>query len=249
MCTVTWRKLPDGLELYFNRDERRTRQSAAPPTVGRAGETQYLAPSDGDFGGSWIAVNDRGLLVCLLNGYAARDLDVADDPAAYVSRGCLPLHFMDCRSAQEALERLDELDPEPFRSFVLAVLDDSGPRGAAFWDLEGYRVDRGPDALALPWVSSSFRTAEVGRSRRERFVELQRTHPGSPGEIHRAYHAAHLPERGAFSPCMHRPDAKTVSFSLVTITPDRVRFGYVPHSPCRGLPGETIDLPRADRGR
>lgn len=245
MCTVTWRKLPDGLELYFNRDERRTRQPAAPPTVGRAGEARYIAPSDGEFGGSWIAVNDRGVLLCLLNGYAARDLDAADDPAAYISRGCLPLQFMDCRSTQEALERLDGLDPEPFRSFALAVLDDSGPRGAAFWDLKRYHVDRGPDALPLPWVSSSFRAAEVGRSRRERFVELQRTHPGSPPEIHRAYHASHFPDRGPYSACMHRPDARTVSFSVVTITRRRVSFDYTPDAPCRGLPVELLTLPRA----
>ena len=54
--------------------------------------------------------------------------------------------------------------------------------------------------------------------------------------LHLEYHASHHPSSGPYSPCMHRPDAETVSFSQIEVTPRRVRFHYVPHSPCLGLP-------------
>ena len=64
-------------------------------------------------------------------------------------------------------------------------------------------------------------------------------------ERHRAYHRSHHPERGPYSPCMHRPDAKTVSYSEVTVSDEQVCFRYRPLSPCAdGTEASTICLPR-----
>ena len=64
---------PGTFRLFFNRDERRTRRPAIPPAVHRKGDTRFIAPRDGDFGGSWLGVNEHGVSLCLLNGYAAED--------------------------------------------------------------------------------------------------------------------------------------------------------------------------------
>lgn len=39
--------------------EKRTRKQANPPQWNQSLGTRYLAPSDGDCGGSWIAVNHQ----------------------------------------------------------------------------------------------------------------------------------------------------------------------------------------------
>jgi hypothetical protein len=47
------------------------------------------------------------------------------------------------------------------------------------------------------------------------------------------FHSSHAGTTGAHAPCMHRPDAETVSFSHVVVTPEAIRFAYLPSSPCR----------------
>ena len=66
-----------------------------------------------------------------------------------------------------------------------------------------------------------------------------------PLELHLAYHASHLPERGPYSTCMHRPDARTFSFSWLRLDGSSVEYRYTPRSPCRGIPREPlVSLPR-----
>ena len=61
-----------GYRLWFNRDELRSRGPEVPPRVEQTPEgMRYIAPSDSDAGGTWIAVNELGITVCLLNGYRA----------------------------------------------------------------------------------------------------------------------------------------------------------------------------------
>jgi hypothetical protein len=52
----------------------------------------------------------------------------------------------------------------------------------------------------------------------------------------RALHASHLPQRGPFSICMHRPEATTVSYSEVVASAKRITLRYQPGAPCRHHP-------------
>jgi hypothetical protein len=52
------------------------------------------------------------------------------------------------------------------------------------------------------------------------------------------FHRSHAGGPGAYSPCMHRRDAKTVSFSRITVTSSAVRFVYTPAAPCEDAPAE-----------
>ena len=70
MCTVTWTRRPDGYSVFFNRDELRSRKEALPPRVHDDGTVSYVAPEDGDFGGTWLSVNGAGVTIGLLNGPA-----------------------------------------------------------------------------------------------------------------------------------------------------------------------------------
>ena len=79
MCTVSWRfeltaeQPAPRFELFFNRDESRRRGPAHPPQIMEpVGESKLLAPIDSDAGGTWLAANEHGLVLALLNLYQAR---------------------------------------------------------------------------------------------------------------------------------------------------------------------------------
>ena len=75
MCTVSI--VPDGdrFTLMSNRDERRDRAVALQPTVERFGARAAIMPIDPVGGGSWLGVNDAGLVAALLNRHAAQQPD------------------------------------------------------------------------------------------------------------------------------------------------------------------------------
>ena len=52
MCTVSWIQNERGYQLLCNRDEKRTRLPATSPELRSIDRVLYLAPTDGDFGGS-----------------------------------------------------------------------------------------------------------------------------------------------------------------------------------------------------
>ena len=235
MCTLSWLIEADRYRVFFNRDELRTRRPAVPPAVRRRGRVRFVAPLDGDFGGSWIAVSESGLTLCLLNGFPATA--PPPSPARYTSRGQLPLSLIDLPSASRVREQLETTELGCYRPFLLAVFEPED-RLLARWSGRALSFD--PQGLARPpLISSSFYTEEVRESRSAVFREIGRGADTSDAvERHLAFHRSHRPERGPFSPCMHRPDAETVSFTEVEVDPGRVQMTYTPRSPCRGEPSE-----------
>jgi hypothetical protein len=239
---MTWLGRDGGYDVLFNRDERRTRQPAAPPRIHDIRGVRYIAPADGDFGGSWIGANSLGLTLCLLNGYRAGDvLEPLDGEP--ISRGLLLTSLMDCEDASQIEDRLAALPLSRYCSFLLAVFQPLRPWRLATWSGQDMSVTDLVDTRQ-PLISSSFDTEAVCRQRRRLFREIGDSTPDGVERL-MAYHRSHRPERGPNSPCMHRPDAATVSFSHVQVDAREVRFDYAPRAPCRGLPsGEPVVLPR-----
>jgi len=247
VCTLTWHDTLDGYEVFFNRDERRARKPAVPPAVRRRGDTRILSPLDGDCGGTWIAVNEHGLTVCLLNGFPAQSPDTAAGDG-YTSRGSIPLTAIECASSAEVARTLRACSLDCFRPFVLVAFEPGGVGLTARWSGATLEIDHGRPPLR-PLVSSSFFTEEVRSSRIAVFESLQRERAGdTPTELHLAFHRSHRPERGPHSPCMHRADASTVSFSHIEVGGAEVRFRYTASSPCRGLPEAPVVLPTRSAG-
>jgi len=234
---MTWLERKEGHQIFFNRDERRTRRPARPPEPREQRGVRYLAPEDGDFGGSWIAVNEAGLTLALLNGDSSRDEEAKDPEGGYLSRGLLLVSLIDCATVATVLERLHGSALDRCRSFLLFTFEPFHPPQLTRWTgselLPATAVDGG-----VPLVSSSFDTEEVRARRTELFRRMKQEWKGDPAALHLAYHASHLPARGAYSPCMHRPDARTVSFSRVAVDSGRAVFDYRADSPCGGsFPG------------
>lgn len=236
MCTVSWTHQADRHHLLCNRDEQRTRGIATPPAVFERGCTRFVAPTDADHGGTWIAVNEYGLGLCVLDGRCRK-------PArGGRSRGFVIPELIWHRSAGDCAVALGQFNLAPFASFTLLMLEPGQPATVAAWDGTTLAVDRDADRRA-PLVSSSFDPERVRRSRTREYVRHTK---GDPSSLYR-FHTSHGDggAGNAYSPCMHREDAETVSFSWVVVTRDEVRFLYLPTAPCRCAPGEQRVLPRA----
>ena len=239
MCTLTWQRNDGGYDVFFNRDERKTRGAAEPPAVRESGHTEYIAPLDADAGGTWIAVNRHGLSLCLLNYYEGR---IDGNKERYESRGSIILSLIDSHDTRTVLERFMRLDTSDYRPFSLVVISASSRPEMYRWTGAGDRIVERD--LRPPVSSSSFNTRHAIESRRHTYSNLIE-HEAAPDErLFEAYHRSHLPARGPYSVCVHRDDAETVSMSRVSVTDETVSFRYTPGSPCMTDYMEPETLPR-----
>src|SRR3954470_7859101 len=69
MCTVTFIARKRGYYLGMNRDEKLTRPTAMLPRKTRSYGCTVISPSEPG-GGTWIAVNDHGATLALINWYS-----------------------------------------------------------------------------------------------------------------------------------------------------------------------------------
>lgn len=227
MCTATWTQDDDRYSLFFNRDELRTRSPALPPSHQEKDGIEFVAPTDTQAGGTWIAVNVYGQSLCLLNDYRSTE---SKPTSALTSRGLL-VADMARATDPEALRKLwMQVDYERFRPFKLLALAPGMPACLFGWNGSEPSLEQG--AVEPPLCSSSFDDLGAARSRADLLGEfLDRTDLGSRKRQLR-FHQSHLPERGPYSVCMHRPDAATVSLTLVDVDAASVSMAYAHGAPC-----------------
>ena len=220
MCTVTWWRTPGGYEIFFNRDERKSRKPARAPSIHQAHDVRYVAPEDGNAGGSWIGSNEYGLSLCLLNYYAAAAADATPGRVGPYLRGgtC-------AASVADVAHRLKHVEIADYSPFFLVALDVASPATVHAWDgksLVSYDV---PDDQ-VPITTSSFDTDNVVAQRRERFAAMLKQYGRIDADLLGAYHASREARGDAYSVFMRRDDAETVSVSHVMVSPEAVAFDY-----------------------
>ncbi len=221
MCTASWSAGHGRLSLCFNRDERKSRSEALPPRREAMEGIQVVAAIDPDAGGTWLAVNEHGLCVFLLNNYGAQAV-LAESPRHPRSRGELPLRFASCASRALAIERLLEGSYEDYHPFLVAFADREGVAMYS-WDgkdLEGMRVQQ--DFV----TTSSFRTSEVQSYRNFRYQSLLAGRAFLTPADRRELHVGTPHEDPAFDSLMLRSESRTHSVSTVEIDSDRVIYRY-----------------------
>jgi len=233
---VSWLHRPGGYHLLCNRDEKRTRAAAAAPRELQCNGVRYIAPIDPDRGGTWIAVNEYGLGLCLLNGPAG--------PTGARSRGLIIPDLVWAGSIDDCALLLRNTDVTTVAPFTLLMLGADGQAIIARWDGSTLDVNAAADS-EMPLTSSSFDAEGVRRIRLQQFAR----HTGGgarlePSDLYR-FHSSHGPSPDAYSPCMHREDAETVSCSWAVVSPREIRFLYLPVAPCRWSPGDQQILARA----
>lgn len=245
MCTVSWFHTTDGYQLFCNRDERLTRLKAIPPRLHKHRNVTYIAPEDGDHRGTWIGVNQFGLALCLLNRYQDSNID---STSSYTSRGLLVADLLDSYSQADFQDRIEGRDLSVFQPFTIVAIEPEKNRLLVGWTGRERIINSNAES-ELPLVSSSYDFAGAAESRRSIFHHLTQESGETNTETFSDFHASHLPARGPYSPCMHRADAETVSFSRITVTEDNIEFWYHPLSPCQQAEATTVNLKRAKRPR
>jgi hypothetical protein len=253
MCTVSLIVVDGGYLLAANRDEHVTRGVARPPERATIGATRFVAPRDADAGGTWIAVDRAGRSLCLLNGDRPAAGYLAPDSVR--SRGELVVELLaDPRPAAVA-ESLREraargkLDVRPFKLVAAAPATDRSGVDAIRADFDGLALTVA--AVAAPHVETSngIDPAGAARARGESFRRLLERLPLAEARAADslrpellAWHASHAPgvpgedRGGVLSVCVHRPEVRTVSVTLIEVRRGRIVMRYQPGSPCRGNP-------------
>ncbi len=234
MCTVSWRRdggeAGSGYRLWFNRDERHTRGAEGTPQQGTAASgVSYLCPLDGERGGTWLAVNDCGLSVALLNDYTTPGAsDVRPVMIERPSRGTLVRNLAGSCSLADLRRALGDATVVGLPPFHLAGLAPGrGAASVAGWHWDGRTLhELAGEALVPPWSSSSFRPAEVIADRRARYAAWINL---TDAEAWR-YHESHDAGNGAFSVNMSRSDAATRSICGVTVSAHEVALEYRPQA-------------------
>jgi hypothetical protein len=225
MCTVSWLTEERGYHLLFNRDEKRTRAIALPPRLQQRAGVKYVAPVDADFGGTWVAVNEFRLALCLLNA-------TGPAPQPSLSRGFLIPALISRKSAAAAIDWLRWIGLRPFAPFTLVALDAQSPPLAARWN--GARLSI--EAVRPPLTSSSFNPEQVRRTRLHTYAQATACGHRTDLDALRRFHRHHGRAADAYSTCMHRADAATVSFSSIAVSEHAIHFAYSPAAPCQSVP-------------
>jgi hypothetical protein len=235
MCTVAFVPLEGGGYLLgHNRDERPVRARGEPPRQMANAACRALAPRDPEAGGTWIAVNEAGITVCVLN---AADRSPDRVPALPRSRGLAVQYLVCAASVEETRRHLASAQDvlARTRAFHMVAVE-PGWRAGGTARVGRFRWD-GMDAswetgvAPAIFVSSLLYPIEVERERTARW--RARLGQGSlDREALAAFLSAHEPERGPLSVCMHRDDAGTVSRTLVEVTRQAAVMRYRPGPPC-----------------
>jgi hypothetical protein len=126
MCTVVLLRRPGHrwpLIIAANRDEMADRPWA-PPARHWPDREEVVGGLDRLGGGSWLGVNDHGVVAGVLN----REGSLGPENGKR-SRGELVLEALDHADAAAAAEALSELDARSYRTFNLVVADS----GNAYW--------------------------------------------------------------------------------------------------------------------
>jgi uncharacterized protein with NRDE domain len=223
MCTVSLVPHAGGLRLMSNRDERLDRHIARAPRVVALGPRLAAMPQDPTGGGSWIGVNDAGLVAAVLNRYR---LSVRDTGLRWTSasRGALVPAALACDSIETALAELRGMDAARFQPFRLVL---AKGHEAALVASDTRQITVATSALDGPvmFTASSLGDFLVDAPRRRLFDWLMNDRAARlRGQV--LFHRHQWADKRDISVVMQRPEAATVSRTTVDVSSGGITLEY-----------------------
>lgn len=216
MCTVTFMPRRRGYALAMNRDEKLSRVTGLPPSKNTIDGRVVVAPSEPS-GGTWIALNDGGITIALINWYSVATRVNGETMSRgkvvnAISTATTP-KIVDLALRELKLKRIN-----PFR--VIGVFPGINEIIEWRWDLNEL-VRTKHRWKAQQWISSGFDEPTAQRIRSQTFKRSLRQKSAGRLSWLRRLHGSHTPESGPFSICMHRADAATVSYTEVVVSTNK----------------------------
>jgi hypothetical protein len=228
MCTVSLLARRRGYALAMNRDELLTRVAGIPPRRREVNGREVLCPSEPG-GGTWIALNDSGATLALINWYSVKTR-VKTNPR---SRGEVVNATCGAASPEDADAALHTLPLRRINAFrLIGVFPRTQEVVEWRWNLK--ELERVCHSWRTQqWISSGYDEPGAQRVRSSTFRAAQKQLSCGSLDWLRRLHRSHAPERSAYSTCMHREDAATVSYTEVVVSGASGVMRYCPGAPCR----------------
>ncbi|MFL0809706.1 MAG: NRDE family protein [Agarilytica sp.] len=229
MCTISWLVSDTGYQIFFNRDERKTRAQALPPAVIQENGVNSIMPIDPVGQGSWCAVNEHGISFALLNYYQGRLPKGHLRSRGQVVRQCAS--YNNLAEAKDFVRSLNHQKYPPYSLLCFCPKALSTQISMLRWNgrelIECEQVS--------PLISSAVKYDEVFASRINVYKSLvgNKAAQARTQDDHFSLHASHIPEKSSKSICMHREEAQTVSFSQVSVNTTDIEFLYADGPPCQ----------------
>jgi hypothetical protein len=222
MCTVSIVPVGERIRIVCNRDEQRTRTAASPPAIHPTDAGHAIWPIDPQSGGTWIGANSAGLAMVLLN---RRTPPVRTSTFPLISRGVLIPHLLQWSTAVAVVDAANALPLHRFEPFTLAIVQE---RVVRTMTSDGARSTWSVQSLLDPLLltSSSLGDDLVSRPRRRLFVRMLKR-GGNPLDGQERFHRHSWPRHPEISVLMSRPEAATVSRTILDITPGGVTMRYM----------------------
>ena len=231
-----------------NRDEHYDRPSA-PPDLWSTGP-KIFAGKDLLAGGTWLGVNEHGLLVGILNRRSDSQPDLLNHTR---SRGLLCLDLLSCKSAAAASAFVNRHE-ETYQPFTVVFVDAS-EAWIAYNDRREIKTRRLAAGLHVYSSAAEFavRSEKVDRAHVQfaQVAEGLRPNLSDKSAWVRSLHTVlgdHNPGNGSNDPrdaiCVHGDIAGTVSSTIAFYSqPEQLFYTYnCPGPPCRGSFGEAFVL-------
>jgi hypothetical protein len=241
MCTLSVVTVADRYLLAMNRDERIARGGGEMPQLHELCGTEAIYPNDGA-GGTWIAANEHGIALALLNWSGTR---YTADSGKVRSRGQLIPALIGSRSLPDLSAALGGLDLEgilPFRLVGVFLLEKK--IGEWRWN-SSQLVFQVHSWESRHWFSSSFSDRRAESLRGAVCLDAREESDAGSAPWLRRLHASHANGPGPFSLCVHREDIRTLSYTEVSCAPATVTLEHFLASPCRMSASHLLQTQRA----
>ncbi len=228
MCTVTY--IPptkvSSFVLTSNRDEKEFRPTL-PPEIYTYDNCKLAFPKDEKAGGSWIAINDKGNINCLLNGGI-----VAHQKQEYhiKSRGTILLEFtQSLHSSHEYFSHIDLENVEPFT--IVALKQSKGTiqdLTEFIWDGNNKHFRQLDINSPFIWSSVTLYNDEHRKTRKEWFERFYKEHKNNiTKEKIFDFHSGNHTNDNAINVIMQREGGlKTVSITQISALGQTLQMNY-----------------------
>ena len=208
MCTLSWSYYDNShYEVYFNRDEQRTRLAAIEPQGFVIDDVNCVMPIDSAGGGSWISTNQHAVTICLLNYYQGRV-----PQGTLTSRGFVVKKLASSDSTRAVRAGLLEMDLASFAPFTLVSFDLDGSKQVNAWTWDGQKLEH--SFISAPVVSAAKHYQHARRYRIDLYEKLRVT--TNVKKLGARFHLSFDKDQPHLSPLMARDDARTVSLTSVS---------------------------------
>jgi len=224
MCTVSVVPFADGFRVTCNRDELRARPVALKPGIRPGAVTTGIWPIDPISGGTWIGVNDAGLVVALLNRTDHRGAATRPAGSPPLSRGAIVPYLLQKETMEAAIEAASRIDVSRFDPYTLVALQ--GEQGFSITVNASRATIRSHDLSRPHLFTSSSLGDDIATYWRGKLFATLVECGTNPLEGQSSFHLHRWSDRPDISVRMARRDATTVSITTIDVSDRGIHMRY-----------------------